>query len=103
MEEDVTIVANQAEEDIRGDDRTQIMAVVLEAQATGEILGDHVLHIIVERIRKDVGTIAKECVVIEEHRLFSACGQYAIMGAKFYLAQLRFRFEIGNRGSEIVY
>ena len=31
MEEGVTIAANQAEEEIRGDDRTQIMAVVLEA------------------------------------------------------------------------
>ena len=31
MEEGVIIAANQAEEEIRGDDRTQIMAVVLEA------------------------------------------------------------------------
>ena len=30
MEEGVAIAANQAEEEIRGDDRTQIMAVVLE-------------------------------------------------------------------------
>jgi hypothetical protein len=30
MEEGVTVAANQAEEEIRGDDRTQIMAVVLE-------------------------------------------------------------------------
>jgi hypothetical protein len=30
MEEGVTIAANQAEEEIHGDDRTQIMAVVLE-------------------------------------------------------------------------
>ena len=31
MKEGVTVAANQAEEEIRGDDRTQIMAVVLEA------------------------------------------------------------------------
>jgi len=31
MEEGVTIAVNQAEEKIRGDDRTQIMAGVLEA------------------------------------------------------------------------
>ena len=68
-------------------------------QVAEEILGDHVLDIIVEKIRKDIGAIAQEYhVVIEGYQLYLACGQYARMGAKFYLVQLRFRFEIGNRG-----
>ena len=56
MEEGVIIAANQAEEEIRGDDRTQIMAVVLEAIVV-TIRMEEMTVVLVETIIMGVKTI----------------------------------------------